>query len=500
MSSRFIVVVDAGSTRIRCFVFDEGGRVVVRRSAPWSYLDSGTTSPYARELDAGGVWKSTVRLVSECVGHGSVEASRVAAITVTSQRQGVVFFDREMRVLYAGPNIDLRAVFEGAAIDDEMGERVFEMTGRLPSFLFAPAKLRWFMQNEPDVYARIDRVATLADWLRWELSGELVSEATLAAEAGLLDVRERRWCVPLLEDLGIRPSGGVPVKRAGTVVGEIRLEAANLTGLPPGIPVVLSPADTQCGLLGLGISRPGEVGIIAGWSIPLLMPTSEPVFDSGRRTWTGCYVEEGIWSLESTCGDAGNAYGWLADTMWSGEARPLDRMDKATRGVQPGSEGVLAFLGPPRMDMSRIGQRAGGFVFPVPITFGGIGREHMARAALESIAFAVRANLEQLEVVTGMPADSVALGGGMTAASTWVEMLPDVLGRPVQMSLEPDVTAAGARVTAEAALDGVDSLVDYAESVAESRTIEPRSVESAEYEYHYMRWTETARHLESAGT
>ena len=59
MSSRFIVVVDAGSTRIRCFVFDEKGSVVVRRSAPWSYLDSGTTSPYARELDAGGVWKST---------------------------------------------------------------------------------------------------------------------------------------------------------------------------------------------------------------------------------------------------------------------------------------------------------------------------------------------------------------------------------------------------------------------------------------------------------
>ena len=499
MSSRFIVVVDAGSTRIRCFVFDEKGSVVVRRSAPWSYLDSGTTSPYARELDAGGVWKSTARLVAECVGQCRVDASRVAAITITSQRQGAVFFDKGSRVLYAGPNIDLRAVFEGAAIDDEMGERVFQMTGRMPSFLFAPAKLRWFMQHEPDVYDRIDRVATLADWLRWELSGELVSEATLAAEAGLLDVRQRRWCTPLLEDLGIRPSGGVPVERAGTVVGEIRLEAADLTGLPPGIPVVVSPADTQCGLLGLGTSRPGEVGIVAGWSIPLLMLTNEPIFDSGRRTWTGCYVEDGLWSLESTCGDAGNAYGWLADTMWAGEARPLDRMDKATRRVQSGSEGVLAFLGSPRMDMSRIGLRPGGFVFPVPITFGGIGREHMARAALESMAFAVRANLEQLESVSGMTAAAVALGGGMTAASTWVEMLPDVLGRPVEVASEPDVTAAGARVTAEAALDGVDSLVGHAESVAASRTIEPRSVESAEYEYHYMRWTEMAGHLESTG-
>ena len=88
-------------------------------------------------------------------------ARNIAAVTVTSQRQGVVFLDRDGRVLYAGPNVDLRAIFEGAAIDDAMGSRVFEVTGRLPSFLFAPAKLRWFMQNKPDVYERIDRVVDI---------------------------------------------------------------------------------------------------------------------------------------------------------------------------------------------------------------------------------------------------------------------------------------------------------------------------------------------------
>ena len=497
--SRFIVVVDAGSTRIRCLVFDEDGRVAARRSAPWSNLDSRATSPYIRELDSQAVWRSTTRLIAGCLGDSRVEAGHVAAVTVTSQRQGAVFFDKDRRVLYAGPNIDLRAVFEGAAIDDEMGARVFATTGRLPSFLFAPAKLRWFMRNEPGVYDRTDRVATLADWLRWELSGELVSEATLASEAGLLDVRERRWCTLLLEDLDIRPSGGVPVEAAGTVVGGVRPEAAGLTGIPEDVPVVVSPADTQCGLLGLGVGRAGQVGVVAGWSIPLLMLASEPTFDDARRIWTGCYVEDGLWSLESTCGDAGNAYGWLADTMWAAEERPFDLMDRAAREVPAGSEGVLALLGPTRMDMSRLGLRSGGFVFPVPMTFGGVGREHMARAALESIAFAVRANLEQLEAVSGTPIASIALGGGMTAASTWVDMLPDVLGRPIRVASEPDVTAVGARITVEAALDSADSLVGYAESEASSRKIEPRPIEAAEYEDYYMRWTEMARQLESMG-
>ena len=499
MSDRYIVVVDAGSTRIRCYVFDSNGKAIAERSAPWSYLDLGVPSPYARELDADGVWDSTARLIAECVGESGVESRLIAAITVTSQRQGVVFLDKEERVLYAGPNTDLRAVFEGAAIDDAMVERVFGVTGRLPSFLFTAAKLRWFMQHKSDIYDKNDRVVTVADWLRWRLSGELVSEATLAAEAGLLDIRERRSCTELFEELGVKSNGDMPIERAGTVIGKVRAEVADRVGIPPGVPVVLSPADTQCGLLGLGVSRAGQVGIVAGWSIPLLMLTDRPVFDGGRRIWTGCYVDEAQWSLESTCGDAGNSYHWLADTMWAGEAEPFDRMDAAAGEVAAGSDGALAFLGASRMNMGKIGLRAGGFIFPIPMTFSDMGRGHLTRAALESIAFAVRANLEQLECVSGVSASKLALGGGMIATSSWVEMLPNVLGCPVEVAIVPNVTAAGAFVTAVAALDGHDSPVDLAEASAATRTLEPKSVESAEYNDHYHRWTEMTEYLESAG-
>ena len=180
---------------------------------------------------------------------------------------------------------------------------------------------------------------------RWKLSGELVSEATLAAEAGLLDIRERRWCADLFEELGVRSIGSVPIESAGTAIGLVRPEVADRTGIPAGVPVVLSPADTQCGLLGLGVAHAEQVGIVAGWSIPLLMLTDTPVFDGGRRIWTGCYVDEALWSLESTCGDAGNSYRWLADTMWAGEARPFARMDTASGDAPVGSDGVLGFLG-----------------------------------------------------------------------------------------------------------------------------------------------------------
>ena len=186
--------------------------------------------------------------------------------------------------------------------------------------------------------------------------------------------------------------------------------------------------------------------------------------------------------------------------MWAGEDRPFDRMDEAAGDVPAGSDGVMALLGPSRMDMSRVGLRTGGLVFPVPLTFADIGRGHAARAALEALSFAVRANIEQLESVSGATASTVAVGGGMTATSSWVEMLPNALGRPVQVASAKNVTACGAYLTATAALDGVDSLPGYAESLASTTTIEPKAVGSAEYEDVYRRWTAMVERLEAAGT
>ena len=498
MSDRYIVVVDAGSTRIRCYVFGYDGKAVAERSTPWSYVEPEVPSLYSRELDAEGVWDSTARLIAECVGVSKVEVRQIATIAVTSQRQGVVFLDRDDAVLYAGPNTDLRALFEGATIDEAMGERIFDVTGRLPSFLFTAAKLRWLKQHRPDIYDRTAKVVTLADWLRWKLSGELVSETTLAAEAGLLNIREREWCMGLFDELGVKDISGVPMENAGTVAGNVRREVADDIGVPVGVPVVVCPADTQCGLLGLGTGRVGQVGIVAGWSIPLLAVTEEPVFDKERRIWTGCHVGQGLWSLESTCGDAGNSYRWLADTMWEGRTEPFDRMDEAAGGVSAGSDGVLAYLGASRMDMSRIGMRTGGFSFPIPLTYSEIGRGHLTRAALESIAYAVRANLEQLESVGGFQASKVAVGGGMIGTSTWVDMLPNVLGRPVEVATSANVTAVGAYVTATAALEGHDSIVEPAEANAVTEIFEPSPVGSAEYGDHYQRWREMGKHLGSA--
>jgi autoinducer 2 (AI-2) kinase len=497
VTDRYVVVLDAGSSSARCLVFDQRAQIVATRSTGWSYLPVKDASPYARVFDPQALWTNFCRLITGSLRDAGASPRQVAAITATGQRQGVVFLDANGRELYAGPNLDLRAIFEGGRIDERMRDRVYQTTGHTPSFLMAPAKLLWFQLNHPELYNRIASVLTLADWLAFKLSGVLFSEPSLAGEAGLLDIHHRRWCADLLDDLGLVGNSHVPLVSAGTEVGVLEEEVSRETGVPVGTPVAASGADTQCGLLGMGVTQERQAGIVAGWSVPLQMVTLSPTLSLFDGTWAGCHLMPDRWVLESSAGDAGNSYRWLADTFWGGGANAYAEMEMLAQAVPAGSEGVRAFLGPTRMNMSRLGLRQGGFLFPVPLTFSEMGRGHLVRAALEGIAYAVRANLQQAEGVAGEDAREIAVGGGMIQTQTWVRVLVDVIGRPVKVSPTPRVSALGAYLCAARSLGEFASLEEAAVGIGGAlKTVEPDPQGSAEYQDHYQMWLQAAGQLE----
>jgi autoinducer 2 (AI-2) kinase len=496
LADRYIVVLDAGTTGARCLVFDQSARTVASRSAEWGYLAAAEDSPLAREFDSQAIWSAFCRLIADSLEEAGALPGKVAAIGATGQRQAVVFLDEAGREVYAGPNLDLRAVFEGGAIDQDVGDRVYRTTGHLPSFLFAPAKLRWFQVHHPDAYGRIASVLTLADWLVWRLSGILASEPTLAGEAGLLNIHSRRWCADLLGDMGLPDNSHIPLLNAGTVAGGVQEQASRDTGVPAGTPVVVCGADTQCGLLGMGVSNEGQTGIVAGWSAPLQMVVNRPILAPRMETWAGCYLTPDGWVVESSAGDAGNSYRWLAETLWGNAENAFSEMNALASAVPAGSEGTLVLLGPSRMDMNNLGLRQGGIIFPVPMTFNETSRGHLARAALEAMAYALKANLEQAESVAGAEAAHIALGGGMTQSPTWVRILADVLGREIDVSPTPNVSALGGYLCAGTATGDFASLEEAAESVSGSlETVHPDPGTHAEYVGHYERWLQTGNRL-----
>ena len=489
MPESHVLVIDAGTSAIRCVVFNRAGQAVGRSMAPWSYSGDVESQELAQEFDPSETWASVRGLVALAMRAAGAALNDIAAISVTSQRQGVAFLDAQGREVYMGPNLDLRAVFEGSEIDANIGPRVYRVTGHAPSFLLAIAKLKWLQGHRPEDYSRVVTVLTLADWLVHRLTGELVTEYALASSAGLLDVNSRTWCGDFLHG-ALGQTRAPALAEAGEIPGTLTAAASAYLRLPEGLPVVMGTADTQAGLLGLGTAEPGQVGIVAGWSAPLQLVTESPVFHPEGRTWVECFPLRGRWVLESSAGATGHAYRWVRDTIYSSEGRSYELMSREAEEVPAGSEGVTAFLGPSLMDMGSLGMRPGGLMFPVPLTYSEPSRGHLARACLESVAYALKSNLAQAEALYGSPAVDVAVGGGMVAARAFTRILANVLGREIRVSNAGNVSAFGAYLCAATGLGDFASVREAsAFGGRRTRVVEPRPVETIEYRDLYEAWT-----------
>ena len=493
--ARYLLALDVGTSTLHCLLTDREARPLAASQGTVDYFTPDGYSPLAREMDPEVLLDTAGVLIASVAKQQQVSGSDIAAIGITSQRQAVVFLDSEGRELYLSPNLDLRAIFEGAAVDDTLGDEVYRTTGHFPSFMLASARMRWLRDHRPEVLKRVAWLLPLASWLAYRLTGSLSSETSIDTEAGLIDIHTGRRCQGFLEKLDISPSLLPPLVPAGACIGGLAAPLASRWGLKAGMPVTIAGPDTQCGLLGMGVAQPEETGAVLGWSGSLQMVTSEPRLDEKMRTWVGCYPVDSLWIAEANLGDVGNGYHWLKDLLLGSDA-PFERAEALAASVPPGSEGVLGLLGPGSCTAPRAGLRSGGLILPVPLAFQEATAGQLLRATLENLAYSMRANLGTLEEVTGADVDTLRIGGGMAASDTFVRLLADILGKPISCSRYVQVSGLGAAMAAAVACGSYAGLQE-ALSTPNGRlqVHEPDLAASMEYEEHYQRWLDMSRRL-----
>lgn len=493
---RCVAAIDVGGSSIRASIFDERGWLLALRSRPHRFLgDDG--AGFARDLNADAVWRAAAACLRGAMREAGVRAGDVETVAATGQRHGLALITDDARTLYLGLTSEARAFFHGQAIEEEYGDEIYATTGHLPALIAAPAKVRWLAESLPD-FDQARRVLTLDGWLAHRLSGESAMTPAGGIVIGLVDLRSREWATDLLDRLEF-PRDLLPALAApGSVVGEVSPRAARETGLSAGTPVVAAGPDTECGLLGMGAAAPGAAGVLAGSTAPVQMVLDRPVLDAERRAWTGAHVVDDCWVVESGATDAGGALSWLADLVLGGGPRAMRAFDRAASRAPVGSAGALAFLGPRQADASDLGPRWGGLLFATPLAASGVGRGELFRAALENTAYAIRANVEQIERVASRGPDSIAVAGGLTASRTFRRILTDVLGSPVRIGAT-EATALGAAVCAAVGAGWYGDLVAAARRMTgRGRTLKPDAGAALEYDEHYRRWVGMARHLEEA--
>lgn len=481
----YVLAIDLGSTSLRCTLHPQ--------ERPWEVID-GAVRRYRvftpRNPDAlstrfveDELWARLASAIREALGRANAEPASVSMVSITAQRGGTAFIDGDGKALYLAPNTDLRAVFEGASIEERLGANLYQKTGHSPPLFFVPAKLAWWRGHHPRIARRIASVATLASWAAYRLTGALATTSTELSEAGLLDAATRSVDTGLLDALEVAPSLVPPLVDEGEAMGAVRAAAGD-TGLVPGTPVAIAGPDTHTALVGMGAATEGDVGIVAGWSVPTQVVTAAPVFDAERRTWTGPHIFAERGYVEASAGDAGGTLEMVRRLL--GSRAGGDRLDALVSQSRAGSNLITAFWGPRALDLSNPGISLGGLLAPAPITYNPVRAAFVARATLENIAFAVRECAALATEVAGVGAPrSIALGGGMAASNLFPQMLADVLNAPVRRHL-PQTSAIGAAMVAGGARTDWH---DLARSAARhATTIEPDVRGVIDYEEAFGRW------------
>ena len=492
----YVLALDVGTSHLHGLLADGLGAPLASASSPLAYFTPRDCPPMAREFQPGAVMDSLGRLAREILGHHGVSGREVGAVGITGQRQGMVFLDGSGREVYCSPNLDLRALFQGAALEEQMGQELYNATGHLPCMLLAPARLAWLRDHRPEDFRRTRTALTVPCWVAHRLTGAYLAQEALEAECGFLDVTTGRRDPGFLERLGVPSQMLPPVCGEEGPTAPLAREAATQWGLREGIPVMVAGPDTQCGLLGMGLTMEGETGAVLGWSGAVQTLTAEPCLDPGMRTWAGRYIYGGLSVAESNLGDAGNAYRWLKDILLGAETSFEEAEGLVLRS--PSSDGVVASLGPGPVASFKAGLHMGGFFFPTPISFQEPDRGQLLRAGLQNVAYGVRAGLETLERVTGLEIPRFHLGGGMARSGTLAKLLATVSGLPVLSATTPHVSARGAAMAAACLVDPGVTVEELAGIASiDCREVEPGTPSQvAQQGESYRQWLSLYQSLE----
>lgn len=483
-----LVVLDAGTGGAKCVVFDEHGRCLGRHGERWGYqVTVHPELPFIKEFafDAEAFWTILSRCVRSALAAGGIDPAAVVGVGTTSQREGCVFLDAGRDVLYAGPNLDSRGFNEGMEVLGTLGaERLYAITGHSAPFIFPLVRYLWFRKNAARDVAHM---LMINDWMTYRLCGVMAGEPSNATESMLFDLRRRMWSGDILEQFAIPAAILPPLLRSGERVGVIHAEAARATGLLEGTPVFMGGADTQCGLLGAGAIGVGDTAAILGTTTPVQVVVDEAVFDPAGALWAGCHVVGARHVLESNGGDTGDAYNWLVDLLVPENG---DRYAEAERLARHRTTGAtLMYAGPRVFDFSKMRpDRPGGIFFPFPTMHVRPDAGELLRAFLESIAFAVRGNLEQLQGVTGAWPQRLICGGGMSRNALLIELLADVIALPVQQAIEPESAALGVAMLLAAGTGIHADVESAAHAMARHRVHEPDGERAAYYAEKYGKW------------
>ncbi|HET9325767.1 MAG TPA: glycerol kinase GlpK [Candidatus Eisenbacteria bacterium] len=483
--------IDQGTTGTTVLLLDAKGST---RGRGYAELPQHFPRPGWVEHDGREIWATVRAAVKRALAHGRTTGKHVAAIGITNQRETALLWDRKSGAP-VGPAIvwqDRRTAERCAALRRRgLEPEIARSTGLRLDPYFSGTKLEWMLDHGARVRARAGRLAfgTVDAWLIWKLTGGRVhaTDPTNASRTLLYDIRKLAWSEALLRTLRV-PAAVLPeVRPSSGDFGATR----GVDGLPDGIPIAGVAGDQQSALFGQGCVAPGHCKNTYGTGCFLLLHTGDRPRRSraGLLTTVACGARgEPAYALEGSVFIAGAAIQWLRDGLRIlGRAAESEAM---ARGVEDSGGVVLvpafAGLGAPYWRPDARGALLG--------LTRGTTRAHVARAALESLAFQTRDVFDAMGRDAGRRVSVLRVDGGASANDFLMQYQADLLGVRVVRPRVVETTALGAGLLAGLAVGFWRSPRELDRARVIEKVFEPR-MGRAWREAEYRRWKDAVTML-----
>ena len=468
--------IDVGTGGSRALLVDERGAVRAGYTAP--HEDMHMERPLWAEQRPENWWDAVVDAVRGVLAKAGVSGKQVKGVGLSGQMHGLVILDSANQVIR--PSLiwcDQRSQAQVDFVNSKVGrEKVLQYTANPVLTGFTLPKLLWVRDHEPANFERVRKMLLPKDYVRFKLTGEFAGEVSDASGTSVFDVVKRRWSWEMMDVLGLDRAILPTCYESSDVTGMINGEAADLTGLNAGTPVVGGGGDQASSAVGNGIVEEGIVSCTLGTSGVVFAHMEKVAYDPAGRVHTFCHAVRNKWHVMGVTQGAGLSLQWFRNQLASGTEYDALTAEAATSPT--GAHGLfwLPYL---------MGERTPHLDATIRGGWIGLTAKHkradLIRAIIEGVSYSQRDCLDIIEGL-GVAVSSVRASGGGAQSAFWRRLLAGILNKRVVTLETQEGSAYGAALLALVGTGAYDDVPEVCRAaIRETDSVSPEAAEAAFY-------------------
>ncbi|MFA5399522.1 MAG: FGGY-family carbohydrate kinase [Dehalococcoidia bacterium] len=487
---KYVIAIDSGTQSVRAVIFDrQGNQVAIEQAEHEPYF---SLQPGWAEQNSQDYWDKLCFCTKGVMAKAKIPADEITGLGITTQRSASFPVDREgnplrpaiiwldQRVTENAPPISAKArlIFSAMGLGDAMDKAHRE------------SKFLWIQQHEPEIYKNTYKFLQISGWLVKKITGEFKDSLGMMVGAWPMDYKALKWHALDLayETLAVKREHCVDLFPPDTVLGHVTKKAAEETGLPEGLPVVVGAGDKQSELLGAGAIDPSIAVISYGTATCMEVISYKYISEKHMKFYTWPSALPNAWNLEMFIFRGFWMVTWFKQEFGHREALEAEKrgvepevvLDEVISKIPPGSLGLML---QPYWTPMIYDKYAKGCI----IGFGEVHtRAHIYRAILEGIGYELKRMYEETRRKTGIPVKEIRVGGGGSKSDVAVQIAADLFNLPVSRMGTSEICALGAAIDAAVGTGMFGSFKEAVDSmVKKGKTFQPDPASHRVYQALY---------------